>query len=434
VNTDENPTVTGSHGIFSNGGGIPTTLLFKNGVVVDRLVGALIDKTALWNRYRPWLTTEVNDDPDVTRTVFIKIDKTAPAGSMQLNGGAATTATLGVTVNSAVSDLNGVAQMRFSSNGKSTWSGWLPYAAASPLTLPSGNGTKTVWAQYADPAGNVYETSDDITLAFESSPPTTTASGADDFWHNVPVTVSLSAVDNAGGTGVRSLTYRIDGGSPTVADGATASVTFAAPQDHSKDGSHTLAFHAVDNAGNLEAPDKTVNVKIDTGAPVTTVSNVPVGWSTTPVTVTLTAGDALSGVAASRYRLQGAAGWTTYAAPFAVTARGTSVYEFSSTDNAGNVEATQTFTVRILPAPVITRLSPASGKRGAVVTISGTGFAAARSGSTVRFGSKASTTYVLWSDAQIKCKVPATARYGSLNVTVTTAAGTSNGKSFAVKR
>jgi len=51
----------------------------------------------------------------------------------------------------------------------------------------------------------------------------------------------------------------------------------------------------------------------------------------------------------------------------------------------------------------------------------------------VKFGSKACTTYVSWSATQIKCKVPATAKYGAVQVTVATAAGKSNAMSFTVK-
>jgi len=85
-------------------------------------------------------------------------------------------------------------------------------------------------------------------------------------------------------------------------------------------------------------------------------------------------------------------------------------------------------------APTITGLSPTSGKRGGTVSISGTGFGATQEAGIVRFGSRACTTYVSWSDARIRCRVPAKAAYGSLTVSVTTAAGASNGSSFRVKR
>ena len=38
MNTDENPTISSQHGIMS----IPTMMIFKNGQLVDRLVGASI--------------------------------------------------------------------------------------------------------------------------------------------------------------------------------------------------------------------------------------------------------------------------------------------------------------------------------------------------------------------------------------------------------
>ena len=86
-------------------------------------------------------------------------------------------------------------------------------------------------------------------------------------------------------------------------------------------------------------------------------------------------------------------------------------------------------------APAITKLSPTAGKRGAVVTIVGKHFGAKRvSGSSVRFGTKACTKYVSWSDTRIRCKVPAKAAFGSVKVTVRTAAGKSNAKTFRVKR
>ena len=85
-------------------------------------------------------------------------------------------------------------------------------------------------------------------------------------------------------------------------------------------------------------------------------------------------------------------------------------------------------------APSITRLQPAAGKRGATVTVSGTGFGASQGGGSVKFGAKTCTKYVSWSATLIKCKVPTAAKYGSLKVTVTTAAGASNAMSFTVKR
>ena len=101
----------------------------------------------------------------------------------------------------------------------------------------------------------------------------------------------------------------------------------------------------------------------------------------------------------------------------------------------GTILATTTGGVPPAPAaPSIAGLKPASAKRGALVTISGADFGAARGTSAVKFGSTPCTKYVSWSDGRIKCKVPAKAKYGVVKVTVTTTAGKSNALSFRVKR
>ena len=84
--------------------------------------------------------------------------------------------------------------------------------------------------------------------------------------------------------------------------------------------------------------------------------------------------------------------------------------------------------------PLLSTLSPTAGRRGAIVTITGTGFCASRGTSFVRFGSVKCGTYVSWTSTRIRCKVPAKAVFGRLSVMVTTAGGTSNAKTFTVKR
>jgi hypothetical protein len=82
-------------------------------------------------------------------------------------------------------------------------------------------------------------------------------------WNSSDVTVALHAVDNDGGSGVRSITY----GSTTVAgDTVTIPVT--------SEGVTTLTFSATDNAGNAEAP-QTLTVKLDKTPPTLTCLAVP---------------------------------------------------------------------------------------------------------------------------------------------------------------
>ena len=90
--------------------------------------------------------------------------------------------------------------------------------------------------------------------------------------------------------------------------------------------------------------------------------------------------------------------------------------------------------VKVVPAPQLSKLSPTSGKRGTTVTITGTGFGAARGTSSVSFGAAKCTAYISWSATQITCRVPATAKYGKVKITVTTPAGQSAALTFSVKR
>jgi hypothetical protein len=108
----------------------------------------------------------------------VKIDKTAGTGTMVINGDAAVTSSPTVTVTLNFADtLSGPTQMRFSSDG-STWTAFVAYAATVAFTLPAGDGTKTVYVQVVDAAGNTTQLSDTITLTTATTtPPTVTVTG-----------------------------------------------------------------------------------------------------------------------------------------------------------------------------------------------------------------------------------------------------------------
>jgi dipeptidyl aminopeptidase/acylaminoacyl peptidase len=82
----------------------------------------------------------------------IKLDKTAPAGSVIINNEDNSTASTSVTLTLSANDTSGVAQMRFSDNG-TYWTGWETYATSKNWTMPSGDGEKIVYVQFKDVAG-----------------------------------------------------------------------------------------------------------------------------------------------------------------------------------------------------------------------------------------------------------------------------------------
>lgn len=60
-------------------------------------------------------------------------------------------------------DVSGAARMRFSNN-QADWSSWIDYSTTANWTLLAGDGTKTVYAEFIDPAENVSQTRDTIVL------------------------------------------------------------------------------------------------------------------------------------------------------------------------------------------------------------------------------------------------------------------------------
>jgi hypothetical protein len=114
-------------------------------------------------------------------------------------------------------------------------------------------------------------------------------------WSNKDVSVTLNATDNSGGSGVKEIRYTTNGVDPTASSGTV----YSGPFQISSEGTTTVKFRAIDNAGNVEAVQSRT-VKIDKTAPTITGSRTPAangaGWNNSDVTVHFTCNDALSGV------------------------------------------------------------------------------------------------------------------------------------------
>lgn len=144
-----------------------------------------------------------------------------------------------------------------------------------------------------------YELEVRIEEILDNTPPVTTAiatppaNGAG--WNNTNVTVSFSAVDNPGGTGVADIVLHGEGTEPfdVVVPGGAGSRTFAA------EGITAITYYARDVQGNQEV-SRTITVRIDKTAPTISGARTPAanqyGWNNTDVTVAFTCGDALSGI------------------------------------------------------------------------------------------------------------------------------------------
>jgi hypothetical protein len=161
-------------------------------------------------------------------------------------------------------------------------------------------------------------------------------------WHTGDVTVDWSCTDALSGVVAQPPDQTVTGEGNNLS--STASCT--------------------DRAGNTASRTVT-GIQIDRHAPTTGISGTSNDWTNGDVTVTLIASDNLSGVASTRYTIDD--GGVQTGTTFTLSTEGQHTVTFFSTDTAGNVEATQSTTIKIdKTAPTISHaFSPLTYTDGA---------------------------------------------------------------------
>jgi outer membrane protein assembly factor BamB len=164
---------------------------------------------------------------------------------------------------------------------------------SSPIYFNSEGANQTQTVTVKDRAGNVASfISPAVNIDFTKPITSHSAYGTvgNDNWYRGPVTISLSGSDTL--SGLASSHYSIDGSSTQ-----TYSNQFAV----SGDGSHSITYWSVDNAGNTEA-QKSLTIKIDSLAPALYVTANPSRIRATkklvPVTISGSIKDSVSGLKA----------------------------------------------------------------------------------------------------------------------------------------
>ena len=168
-------------------------------------------------------------------------------------------------------------------------------------------------------------------------------------WYTSSVSVVLNATDNAGGSGVKQLTYSADGDQTimsTAVSGSRASVNITT------EGTTTISAYAQDHAGSVERA-KTVTVKVDKTAPKISASATAGGsaytagtWTNKDVIISFTCTD------------EGGSGVASKSEPVTISTEGKDqAVTGTCADNAGNTARTS-FAISIDKTPPgITRSS-----------------------------------------------------------------------------
>ncbi|WP_162449643.1 ThuA domain-containing protein [Phytoactinopolyspora mesophila] len=154
-------------------------------------------------------------------------------------------------------------------------------------------------------------------------------------WYVSPVTVTLTADDGA------DVEYRL---------GGDEWLEYDEPVTVDEDGEHTVEYRASNESGTSDVGS--VSVSLDQAPPETSATldgDEDGDGYVGPVTVTLAAEDATSGVGETHYRMAGDDEPVEYDEPFVVMGEGEQTVEFRSVDVAGNVEEWQQVTFDVAP-------------------------------------------------------------------------------------
>jgi len=100
-------------------------------------------------------------------------DTIPPTGTVVISGGAAATNVPSAVLAISATDDSGIVSLMKFSNDDATYSAPEPYATTKTWSLSSGEGAKTVYVRFSDPAGN-WSSPVSASIALDMTPPTIT--------------------------------------------------------------------------------------------------------------------------------------------------------------------------------------------------------------------------------------------------------------------
>ncbi|EKD56256.1 MAG: hypothetical protein ACD_58C00245G0002 [uncultured bacterium] len=135
--------------LFSNDG---TTWTTAEAYATSKTAWVLTSDDGVKTVYVKFVDKAGNQTLVISKTI-IK-DSILPTGTIAINNSANYTKSNNVTLNLSTTDTSGVKSMAFSNNGVD-FTAWENYAVSKTYSLPTGDGTKTVYTKFMDKAGNI---------------------------------------------------------------------------------------------------------------------------------------------------------------------------------------------------------------------------------------------------------------------------------------
>ncbi|TLM69553.1 MAG: hypothetical protein FDZ70_09690, partial [Actinobacteria bacterium] len=379
------------------------------------LYGAPVHVTLEGTNTLAYWSTDAVGNVEPTRTALVRIDDSAPVTTCTVQTSYTGTATITLVRSDAYS---GAAHTYWSLDGAAAVEG-------TSVTTTLG-GVHTLEFRSVDAIGNSETTksvSFDVLQRFDHTDPaifydgSQWATSTNAAYHGGTIRYATTgnprAVFMFRGTGFDWIAYRNTayGIATITVDGSVVTTDLYSPTVVYKsivyrtrslaDTTHTVV---IERTGSKNASASAANVDIDaidlvgqfvtdTFAPVTTHA-AETEWSSTPVTVTLSASDTGVGVRNTYYRI-GAGSQTTYTAPFSVSVPGTATVAYWSVDKRGNIESENSLETRYdSNAPTTTPEYPGGWVAGsATVTLTATDEHSGVASTYYRIGAGADTTY-----------------------------------------
>jgi len=308
----------------------------------------LITTESASNKLEYWSVDKAGSEESHHILTAIKLDKTAPTGSITINNDATYTTSTSVTLAlTATDDTSGVHQVRYSNDGIWDTEPWETPSPTRTWALSFGDGITAVYYQIIDNAGLISSSSDSIIL--DTMEPLANA-GADQTV-NEDTQLMFDGSASQDRNGIVSFTWTFTDVTLKTLSGMNPTYTFATP------GTYTITLTVTDPVGN-SATDTVAITVLDITKPTAKAGSDQIVDAGAIVTFDAGGSSDNVGVVTYEWNFGDETSGTGKTTTHTYVNQGTYVVTLTVRDAAGN-SATDSMTVTVRPAQEPTLPPPA---------------------------------------------------------------------------